>query len=159
MNYRKATKEDTYQLSQMRLDFQTETDEEKSVWSKEDFIKSCGEFYKNMISSENWLFWVAEKKDEINAHVSLLIVDNIPIPSKKNNRWGYLTNTYTKKSYRNKGIGSKLVKHITDEAKKMEVETIIVWPSDKSVDFYEKVGFSRENDVMELKNPKPSGIG
>lgn len=154
MNYRKAIVKDINQLSRMRWEFQTEDKDEKSVWPEEDFIKSCSNFYNKIINSSNWLFWIAESNNEIIAHVSLYIIDNIPTPSRLINKWGYLTNTYTKKKYRNRGVGSKLVKHIIDDAKTIGIETIIAWPSDKSLAFYERAGFNNINDIMEFRVEK-----
>ena len=150
MQYRKAEKSDIDQLAEMRWDFQTEFEENKPVWEKEDFIKSCKNFYSKMFDSSNWLFWVVESDSKIIAHVSIFIVDNIPTPEKLINKWGYLTNTYTKKDFRGKGIGSKLIKHVIDDAKSLNIETIIVWPSDKSIEFYARARFNKTTEIMEF---------
>ncbi len=108
MQYRKAEKSDIDQLAEMRWDFQTEFEENKPVWEKEDFIKSCKNFYSKMFDSSNWLFWVVESDSKIIAHVSIFIVDNIPTPEKLINKWGYLTNTYTKKILEEKELVQSL---------------------------------------------------
>ena len=150
MKYRKANTADVNQLAEMRWDFQTEFEENVPVWEKENFIKSCKDFYSTILNSENWLFWIIELDNQIVAHVSIFIVDNIPTPEKLINKWGYLTNTYTKKDFRGKGLGSKLVKYAINDAKSLNIETMIVWPSDKSIEFYERVGFNKTTEIMEL---------
>ncbi len=150
MKYRKANKLDTEKLAKMRWEFQTEFDDNKEVWKKEDFVKSCEDFYSKILSNPNWLFWIIENDNEIIAHVSILIVDNIPTPERAINRWGYLTNTYTKKDFRGQGLGSKLIEYAINDAKSLDIENMIVWPSDKSIEFYERVGFNKSTQIMEL---------
>ena len=150
MIYRKATGDDTSELSKMRWEFQTESNENKTIWTKEKFIEFCEVFYVNIIDSTNWLFWVAEDNDKIISHVSVHIINNIPSPNRLINKWGYLTNSYTKKEYRNQGVGSKLIEHAIKDVKSNDIETLIVWPSDKSFQFYKRTGFTENNCIMEF---------
>ncbi|MBL7793202.1 MAG: GNAT family N-acetyltransferase [Saprospiraceae bacterium] len=150
MLYRKASLEDIDQLAKMRWEFKTESETDTPVWKKDDFINSCKSFYANMLeSNDKWLCWVVENESEIIAHVFIYIIDNIPTPEKTINKWGYLTNTFTKKSYRGKGLGSQLMQYAIAEAKSMNIETMIVWPSEKSIEFYKRAGFNNTSDIME----------
>lgn len=150
MEYRKATKADIDQLARMRWDFQTESEKASPVWEKEEFIKSCEDFYSQVLDSQDWIFFIAEFDNQVIAHVAILIVDNFPTPLKPVNRWGYLTNTFTKKEFRGKGVGSGLIKYAIDEVKSLKIETMIVWPSEKSIDFYKRAGFNKSAEIMEL---------
>jgi GNAT superfamily N-acetyltransferase len=150
MTYRQATLPDINQLAEMRWSFQTEFEGVEIVWNKDEFVQSCREFYKKTIDSGSWLLWVAEQDGRIIANVSIFIVDNIPTPTKRINKWGYLTNTYTHKEFRGKGIGSKLTNFAVSEAKSLKIETIIVWPSEKSTEFYKRIGFGESTKIMEL---------
>ncbi len=60
-----------------------------------------------------------------------------------------MTNVYTKPGYRRQGIGSALMQHVQQWARKHKLELLIVWPSEASVPFYERAGFRSHNDVME----------
>lgn len=150
MIYRKAIIKDIRELSKMRWEFQTESNEHDTTWSKEKFIDYCEDFYINVIDSSNWLFWVAEDNDKIVSHVFIHIINNIPSPNRLINKWGYLTNSYTKKPYRNQGVGSKLIEYAIKDVKSNDIETLIVWPSDKSFQFYKRSGFTENNYIMEL---------
>ena len=105
MNYRRASAEDVDELSKMRWVFQTESAESDPVWTKEQFIQACADFYTSTIESPSWIFWVAEDEDKIVAQVSIHIINNIPSPHRFINKWGYLTNVYTAQAFRNQGIG------------------------------------------------------
>lgn len=139
MIYREAVDKDINDLSKMRWEFQTESIDDEIIWTKDKFIDSCKDFYTNTINSSDWVFWVAENENMIISHVSIHIINNIPCPSRLVNKWGYLTNSYTKKEYRNRGVGTQLIKHAIKYAKSNNLETLIVWPSDKSFQFYERV--------------------
>lgn len=150
MNYRRAITLDIVELAQMRWAFQTESAETEPVWDKEQFIQACADFYLGIIGSPNWMFWVAKNADKIVAHLSIHIIHNIPSPDRFINKWGYLTNVYTEQGYRNRGIGAQLLEYAIEAAKGEGIETLIVWPSERSVGFYQRAGFTGVNEIMEI---------
>lgn len=150
MDYRRASIGDIVELSNMRWVFQTESAETEPIWAKEQFIQACADFYASTIEAPNWIFWVAEDADKIVAHVSIHIISNIPNPHRFINKWGYLTNVYTEQDYRNHGIGAQLLERAIEAAKGEGIETLIVWPSDRSIAFYQRAGFTGVNEIMEL---------
>ena len=104
-----------------------------------------------MVLNRTFFCWVAvDDEDRIISHIYIVIVEKLPKPGKIDGKWGYVTAVYTSPEHRNKGIGGTLM----EEAKKWSrgkcLEHLIVWPSDKSIAFYECAGFSSQNDVMEL---------
>lgn len=104
-----------------------------------------------MLRSDSWSFWIAEQDQEVIAHVAVLTVENIPTPQRLLNRWAYLTNTYTKKEFRGLGIASKLIHLAIEEAKLLDIETMIVWPSEESRNLYWQAGFKSGTTIMELE--------
>ncbi len=60
-----------------------------------------------------------------------------------------MTNVFTIKEYRNKGIGSKLLTTINEWTKENSYEFIIVWPSDDSINYYKKNGYIHCTEPME----------
>jgi len=149
MIYRLATLADVHTLALLRFDFQEEFGDEPPVCDKETFIKACTDFLRTSIADGSWEHFVAEHEGEIIAFVSLCIIKKMPKPSELNGAIGYVTNTYTLPAYRNQGIGSKLLEQLTSWAKQNHLELLIVWPSDKSVSFYERNGFTNKNKIFE----------
>src|SRR3712207_8062862 len=49
-------------------------------------------------------------RSEIVSHIFIHKIDMIPRPCKIHDQFGYITNNYTKPDYRNKGIGSELIR-------------------------------------------------
>ena len=151
MNIRQAKKEDIPQLAKLRWNFQREEENEKPVLEESKFLELCSAFLEKGLSNGNWVYWMAEENSVIVAHTFVNIISTIPNPSIINDRYGYLTNTYTKPEYRNQNIGTSILKQIKQWAKEEHLELLVVWPSEKSIKFYQRAGFSTNNDIMELK--------
>jgi ABC-type antimicrobial peptide transport system ATPase subunit len=47
-------------------------------------------------------------------------------------------------------VGSKLMDKVKAWCCERNMEELIVWPSERSVRFYERAGFKTKNDVMEM---------
>ena len=50
---------------------------------------------------------------------------------------------------RPEGIGARLMAHVLAWAQEQELESLIVWPSETSVRFYERAGFRGSADMLE----------
>jgi GNAT superfamily N-acetyltransferase len=149
MNYRMATEDDAVQLAEMRWDFRTEGKQSVPAISKEEFIAACTEFLKQGLSAGEWVHWIAETDQEIVAHIFVRRVRKVPKPSRLRDEYGYLTNVYTRPAYRGRGIGSKLLERVVTWAREEDLDTLIVWPSEESVAFYERAGFTGKNELLE----------
>ena len=73
----------------------------------------------------------------------------MPKPNGKAKYIAYLTNVYTRKEYRNQGIGTELLTYIKGYLAEHKCELLFVWPSEKSMNWYERNGFSPENEIFE----------
>ena len=151
MNYRIAIIEDLAQLAELRWDFRMEDDDEPAAIGRPEFVEACISFLKRALENDFYTYWLAETNREIVAHIFVHKVDLVPRPCKIRDRFGYMTNNYVKPSYRNQGIGSKLMQEVTAWAKAEDMELLIVYPSEQAVSFYERAGFDAENEVMELR--------
>jgi N-acetylglutamate synthase-like GNAT family acetyltransferase len=148
---RKATIADSLELARMRWDFQQEFGKQPAC-SQQEFIKECNKFFMQHLNEQNFVCWVAEHNNQIIAHACLHLIQKIPKPRELLSYVGYLTNCYTIETYRNKGIGNKLLHHLIDDARAQGTELLIVWPSEKSFSFYERAGFIKPENcrIMQL---------
>ena len=94
--------------------------------------------------------WLAESDGEIIANIVVERIVKVPKPSKLDDCYGYVTNVHTREGYRNQGIGSKLLKHVKAWALEQDMEFLVVWPSERSVPFYKRAGFSAK-DALEFE--------
>ena len=73
----------------------------------------------------------------------------MPKPNRIDDALGYVTNVYTRPAYRGQGIGTRLMTHVLQWATEQDLESLIVWPSETSVGFYERAGFRGSADMLE----------
>jgi hypothetical protein len=62
-----------------------------------------------------------------------------------------MTNVYTVAAMRDLGVGSKLLAAATTWAHDSHLELIIVWPSERSVAWYCRGGFTPSTEMLELE--------
>lgn len=113
---------------------------------KERFIYDFISFLEN---DNNYKIFIAEEKDVIIAAMYLCVIPKLPKPNRNSANIAYLTSVYTRKEYRNQSVGTKLITYIKEYAYKNKCELLFVWPSEKSVDWYCRNGFSSENEILE----------
>lgn len=148
--YRQATASDIDQLVDLRWAFRTELGETNPKLAIGDFRKGCKKFLADGLQSGQWIYWIAEDEEKIVSHAFVQKVSMIPNPNRIQDEWGYLTNCYTKPEYRSQGIGSELMKKLIGWARTIDLELLIVWPSDESVEFYKQFGFSQKHEILQL---------
>jgi GNAT superfamily N-acetyltransferase len=143
--YRKARVDEMMQLAEIRWEFKTEgrAGQPESKQRREKFIGVCVEFLSRGISSGDWCYWVASDSGDIVATVFIQWIKKIPKPNILDDSFGYMTNVYTKPGYRGCGIGSALLEEVEKWAKAENLEFLLVWPSEESVDFYRNAGFEK----------------
>jgi GNAT superfamily N-acetyltransferase len=114
------------------------------------FAEGCVEFVRSALASGRWAIWVAESDGRMVAHIYVQVVEKVPRPGRDAARWGYTTAVYAAPGARDKGIDSLLLRRVIDWAKEQELELLLLWPSDRSVPFYERAGFAHSPDALEL---------
>ncbi|WP_282942743.1 GNAT family N-acetyltransferase [Paenibacillus sp. RC67] len=147
MNIRKAYLDDVPQLISMRWQFTLEHEDVQShVY--EEFKEIYGEFLKSALNDPRWTIWLSERDGEIRSQVFIQQVDVVPRPGKKLSPLGYVTNVYTLPEHRNKGICGEILDKAKLNAKEENLELLIVWPSNESVNFYRRHGFTQNSENM-----------
>jgi GNAT superfamily N-acetyltransferase len=146
--YRLAAESDLPALAQLRWDFRTEWSETPPP-GKEEFLVYCTDFLLRGWTGGQWVYWIAEEEGQIISQVFVLRITKIPKPARWHDEFGYVTNVYTRPAYRNRGIGAQLMQQVIAWAQAEDLELLVLWPSERSVPFYERAGFSAENDILE----------
>ena len=107
-------------------------------------------FLQEGLSSGAHAYWLAVENADIISHVFVQKIPMVPRPCKIHDYFGYITNAYTLPDRRSEGIGAALMAHVIDWAQHEDLELLIVWPSDRAVSFYQRLGFDANNDVLQL---------
>ena len=113
---------------------------------KEKFV---AEFIRFLDTDKTYKIFVLEEHEVIISAMFVSMIPKVPKPNGNANYIAYLTNVHTLKEYRNKNKGTELLAYIKQYLREQKCELIIVWPSDRSVNWYVRNGFRQENEVFE----------
>ncbi len=98
------------------------------------------------------------------SHIAYIVFDNVkfigaggisyynvmPTYHNPSGKKAYIMNMYTKEGYRRKGIAYKTLDLLVQDAKSKNVIEILLEATEMGRPLYEKYGFSKMNDEMEL---------
>ena len=135
-------------LASIRYRFQN-----KNAGRPEDqgFIKTYVRYLEDETALGRIKVFCAAEGETIIGSVNLVLVPKSPKPDRPASKIGYVTNTYVLPEYRNGGIGTRLLENLEAYARDNSVELIIVWPSTRSVPYYERAGYSGQNEILEKR--------
>lgn len=92
---------------------------------------------------------VAEVNGIVVSAMFVYLISKLPKPNGNAKYIAYLTNVYTKKEYRNKGIGTQMMNYIKSYLIEKKCELLFAWPSDNSIAWYQRNGFNGDNEIFE----------
>jgi GNAT superfamily N-acetyltransferase len=119
-----------------------------------DFLERCTDWMRNHLrEGGRWQCWVAEANERLIGAVWLQLVEKIPNPRAEMEQHAYLTNFYVDESARGRGLGSRLLRLTIEWCESHEVDTVILWPTQRSRSLYQRHGFAVREDIMELILP------
>ena len=93
---------------------------------------------------------MAIENNEIIATSGLCFYKLPPTFSNPSGQIGYVTNMYTLNEYRRRGISSKLLEKIIEEAKSLNYKILRLHSSKDGKNIYKKYGFIDHEDFMQL---------
>lgn len=115
------------------------------------FLQACATFLRKGLREQRWTYWVAHQESLIVSHIYIQRVPKVPKPNRLDDALGYVTNVYTRPAYRGQGIGTQLMAQVLHWAREHDLESLIVWPSETSVGFYQRAGFRGNPDMLEYE--------
>ena len=109
--------------------------------------------FKTIPIADGLTHWLAFDGARAVGVMSVQSVARVPSPTRRDGRWGYLTNCYVLPSYRDTGVGRRMLETIKEWAIEQRFEMLVVWPSERAYAFYERGGFARYSDPLTLNLP------
>jgi GNAT superfamily N-acetyltransferase len=147
--YRMAAETDVDELARMRWDFRLEEAPGATRHDQATFLQACTAFLRQGLAEQCWTYWIAQEDAQIVSHIYIQRIPKVPKPNKLDDALGYVTNVYTRPAYRGQGIGTQLMAYVLQWAREQDLESLIVWPSETSIRFYERAGFRGSPDMLE----------
>ncbi len=94
------------------------------------------------------LTWLAEDEGLAVGMMNFVLFERMPRPGPDPGRWGYLANAYVRPDYRNQGIGGRLLDAILAYADDRGFARVVLSPSQRSIPFYRRAGFSPADSLL-----------
>jgi GNAT superfamily N-acetyltransferase len=140
---RQAGLRDVDELARLRWDFRIEF----GTPATRDYASFLQEFRSFAIAAfaddAPWRAWVADDDGRLVGCAWLQLVDKVPHPNRSlaERPIAYVTNMFVDAAHRNSGLGMALLDRALDFARERQVDGVVLWPSERSRSFYERVGF------------------
>jgi len=149
---RQATSGDAFALSRLRYEFRSSHREPSE--SLDEFTQRCAEWMRARLDKDGaWRCWVAEGGGQLVGCVWIQLVEKIPNPSSiEPERHAYLTNFYVVESARG-GLGARLLSTALDFCANYGVDSVFLWPTERSRTLYLRHGFKSPDKLLELPRP------
>lgn len=145
---RSATGADADGLAALRWEFRA--GRERPTEDQAAFLSRCSAWMRRELDAGSWRAWVAERDGRLVGQVWLHVIGKVPNPVGERARHAYLSNLYVQPAARG-GVGTRLLEAALDWATAHGVDRLLLWPAARSIPLYQRHGFSREGDVMELR--------
>ena len=151
MEIRLANEADYNELALMKWEHGAEDDidyDEHNLdgVNKDEFVDEFVAFLK---SHKEYEIIVAEVNGIVVSAMFVYLISELLKPNGNAKYIAYLTNVYTKKEYRNKGIGTQMMNYIKSYLIEKKCELLFAWPSDNSIAWYQRNGFNGDNEIFE----------
>ncbi|MGE7437639.1 GNAT family N-acetyltransferase [Kitasatospora sp. NPDC001175] len=145
---RRAEFADAPALAAMRWRFKAEEGGDEVPQNEEEFVAECEGWLRARMAGP-WRVWLAEVGGRPCGHVFVCLVEKVPSPYQDSEALGYVTNFYVTPEQRNRGLGRALLEEVTRYAHAHRLDTLIVWPSERSAPLYRRCGFDGPGELLE----------
>ncbi len=146
---RLASAADALTLARLRYEFRSSL--RQVVERDEAFVERCAAWMQEHLRPEgDWKCWIAEWEQTAVGNVWAQLVEKIPNPVGEAEYYVYLTNLYVREELRRHGIGALLLSAALAWSRSMQVQTVILWHTERSKPFYTRHGFSEAHELMQF---------
>jgi len=145
---RLATPADARVLAGMRYDFRAAMN--PAAEPRQQFLeRTTAWMAERLVPGSVWRCWVAERDGSITGHLWLQFIEKIPNPAPELEQHAYITNVYVAVEERGAGTGRALMEAALNACRDARVDSVILWPTEKSRTLYARHGFKLPTDIME----------
>lgn len=145
---RQATTADAAELARLRWTYHYE-ENDAGTQPLEEFSRILTDFIERGLGRE-WAVWVAEHDGRLICNMYVQIVVKVPRPGRPFAAYGYISNVYTAPAWRSRGVGGLVPQALIAWARERQLAFLVLWPSEATPPFYERHGFIRSPDGLEL---------
>lgn len=97
--------------------------------------------------------WLVLVDGDTVGMANLLIYERMPSPARGPMFWGYVGAVFVRPEHRYAGVGRALMNELIAWSTENGLERLVLNPSDRSIPFYERLGFDRPPKLRQLDLP------
>jgi ribosomal protein S18 acetylase RimI-like enzyme len=137
---RRATGDDAVTLAQLRYAFRVER--RPAIEAEQEFVARCTSWIQSRLSRDSpWRAWVLERERSVVGNIWLQIVEKLPNPGVEPELHGYISNFFVRPGHRSVGCGTSLLRAALEHCGEQDVDSVFLWPTERSKSLYERHGF------------------
>jgi GNAT superfamily N-acetyltransferase len=149
MEVRLAGQADARALAELRYAFRAEMAAPEEP--EETFLERVTAWLTDRLEAGTWTAWAASASVQPVGLVLAHLVEKVPNPVAEPERLGYVSSLFVRPGWRGHGTGSRLLAAALDFCRRGGAETVVLWPSPRSVPLYRRHGFRTVGEVTELR--------
>ena len=142
MIVRKTTEKDMELLVQLRMAYLLDQNKEEKTENQKQLINNLYAYFEKAIMRNDFIAVVAEDEGKAVSTAFMSIAERPPRPGSLSNRVGTIYSVYTDPEYRRRGIATKVLQLLLQEAKEINVATVDLSATEDGKPLYEKLGFT-----------------
>lgn len=149
--YKRATIEDLDVLTEIRILVLRAANKLSDDVDMSEVKKQSYEYYKCNLENEEHIAYLVFDEEKFVGAGGVSLFQVMPTYHNPTGKKAYIMNMYTAPEYRRQGIAYKTLDLLVAEAKRKGISAISLEATDLGRPLYEKYGFKKSNDEMELK--------
>jgi len=150
LRIRQAVSADAPELARLRYDLRRELD--PLVEAKDTFLRRCTGWMSDRLQpGGNWRCFVALLRDRMVGTLWLQDIEKLPNPVGHSELHGYVSSVYVAPESRGLGIGSALLQACFSDADARGLDSLFLWPSERSRPLYYRHGFEASDDLLQRR--------
>ena len=150
-NYKKAALDDIEMLTETRITVLRAANKLNDDVDMKNVAEESYLYYKNALRNDSHVAYLVFDDKEFIGAGGISFFQVMPTFHNPTGKKAYIMNMYTKPEYRRRGIAYKTLDLLVAEAKLRGIDAISLEATDMGRPLYEKYGFVKMNDEMELQ--------
>ena len=150
MDYRRATIKDLDELVRTRIEVLRAANKLDESVDMSEVERQSKDYYEKALTDGSHTAYLVYDGDKFVGAGAVTYFRVMPTYHNPSGEKAYIMNMYTAPEYRRKGIAFKTLDLLVRDAKERNVKAISLEATDMGRPLYEKYGFVKMNDEMEL---------
>ena len=152
LTYKKATIDDLELLTDTRITVLRAANKLSDEVDMSVVKESSYHYYREALSNDTHVAYLVFDEDRFVGAGGISFFKVMPTFHNPTGQKAYIMNMYTKPEYRRNGIAYKTLDLLIEDAKRRGIAAISLEATEMGRPLYEKYGFVKMNDEMELPN-------